>query len=111
MRRSNFALRMPPVLMVQAKKAAESQGVALNQLINMAVAQVVSTLDAAEYFRARAKQGDPQKALSILERVGVGHPPIPGDELPASRDRHRKRRSKRKPSKEKKNRSRRKISA
>jgi HicB-like protein involved in pilus formation len=33
MRRSNFALRVPPTLLAEARKAAESEGVALNQLI------------------------------------------------------------------------------
>jgi hypothetical protein len=31
MRRSNFALRVPPTLLAEARKAAESEGVALNQ--------------------------------------------------------------------------------
>jgi predicted HicB family RNase H-like nuclease len=36
MRRSNFALRVPPTLLAKARKAAESLGVALNQLITLA---------------------------------------------------------------------------
>lgn len=36
MRRSNFALRVPPTLLAEARKAAESEGVALNQLITLA---------------------------------------------------------------------------
>jgi len=37
MRRSNFALRLQPSLLEEARKAAELEGVALNQLINVAV--------------------------------------------------------------------------
>ena len=85
MRRSNFALRMPPALKERAEKAAEAQGVALNQLINMAVAQVVSTLDAAEYFRERGRRANRQETLRLLARAGVGNPPMPGDELPVVR--------------------------
>jgi Tfp pilus assembly protein PilV len=39
MRRSNFALRVPPTLLAEARKAAESEGVALNQLITLALAE------------------------------------------------------------------------
>jgi hypothetical protein len=38
MRRSNFALRLHPSLLGELRKAAELEGVALNQLINVAVA-------------------------------------------------------------------------
>ena len=34
MRKSNFALRLRPSLLQEARKLAESEGVALNQLIN-----------------------------------------------------------------------------
>jgi predicted HicB family RNase H-like nuclease len=37
MRRSNFALRVPPTLLAEARKAAESEGVSLNQLITLAL--------------------------------------------------------------------------
>ncbi len=42
MRRSNFALRLQPSLLEELRKAAESEGVALNQLINVAVGEKVS---------------------------------------------------------------------
>lgn len=83
MRQSNFALRLQPSLMEEARRVAEDEGVALNQLINVAVAEKVSELRTVRYFRERAKRGNPQEALRILERAGVGNPPIPGDELPA----------------------------
>ena len=35
MRKSNFALRLRPSLLQEARKLAESEGVALNQLINL----------------------------------------------------------------------------
>jgi predicted HicB family RNase H-like nuclease len=38
-RRSNSALRLQPSLMEEAPKAAEPEGAALNQLINVAVAE------------------------------------------------------------------------
>ena len=42
MEKSNFALRLPPSLMEEAKKVAHAEGIAVNQLINVAVAEKVS---------------------------------------------------------------------
>jgi hypothetical protein len=79
MRRSNFALRLQPSLMEEARKAAESEGVALNQLINVAVAEKVSTLRTEEYFAERARRADRSETLRILERAGKGNPPREDD--------------------------------
>jgi hypothetical protein len=83
MRRSNFALRLQPSLMEEARKAAEAEGVALNQLINVALAEKLSALRTQEYFQERARRADRFETLRILERAGKGNPPIKGDELPA----------------------------
>jgi hypothetical protein len=61
MRRGNFALRVPPTLLAEARKAAESEVVALNQLITLALAEKVS-------------------ATRTLARVGKGNPPVEGDD-------------------------------
>ena len=82
MRRSNFALRVPPTLLAEARKAAESEGVALNQLITLALAEKVSAMRTQEYFEERARRANPAKVSRILARVGKGNPPIEGDELP-----------------------------
>lgn len=82
MRRSNFALRVPPTLLAEARKAADSEGVALNQLINIALAEKISGMRTQEYFEERARRADPGKVTRILARIGKGNPPIEGDELP-----------------------------
>ncbi|WP_218578716.1 hypothetical protein [Vineibacter terrae] len=82
MRRSNFALRLQPGLLDEARRAAVEEGVALNQLINVAVAEKVAALRTAAFFRERASRGSTAKALKILARAGVDNPPMPGDELP-----------------------------
>ena len=56
MRKSNFALRLQPSLMAEARKLAEAEGVAVNQLINVAVAEKLSALRTEEYFAERAKR-------------------------------------------------------
>lgn len=84
MRRSNFALRLQPSLLEQARKAAESEGVALNQLINVAVAEKISALRTQEYFAERARRANRKETLRILDQAGKGNPAVAGDELPAA---------------------------
>jgi hypothetical protein len=81
MKKSNFALRLQPSLMEEARRVATAEGVAVNQLINVAVAEKLSALRTEEYFAERAAKGDVTKALKILKRAGVGNPPVRGDEL------------------------------
>jgi hypothetical protein len=84
MRRSNFALRLQPSLLDELRKAAEAEGVAVNQLINVAVAERVSALRTETYFRERARRADRVETLRILARAGKGNPPMKGDELPTN---------------------------
>jgi hypothetical protein len=89
MRKSNFALRLQPSLLHEARKLAEAEGVALNQLINVAVAEKVSALRTEAYIAERAGRADAAKALAVLRRAGVGRPPMKGDELPEPKRRRR----------------------
>lgn len=84
MNKSNFALRLQPSLMEEAKKVAKAEGIAVNQLINVAIAEKLSVLRAEEYFAERAARGNVTKALRILKRAGAGNAPVQGDELPVS---------------------------
>ena len=81
MRKSNFAPRLQPSLLDEARKLAEAEGVALNQLINVAVAEKLSALRTESYFQARAARADIATALEIFRRAGNGKSPMEGDEL------------------------------
>jgi hypothetical protein len=83
MRKSNFALRLQPSLLDEARKLAEQEGVALNQLINVAVAEKLSALRTESYIAERAARADIPGALRILKRAGRGRAPVKGDALPA----------------------------
>ncbi len=91
MRRNNFALRLQPSLMEEARKVAESEGVALNQLINVALAEKLSALRTAEYFQERIRRADRVETLRILDRSGKGKPPMEGDEIPVDLAAHGRR--------------------
>jgi hypothetical protein len=81
MRKSNVALRLQGSLLEEARRVAEAEGVALNQFINVAVAEKLSALRTADYFRERGERGDVTRAKRLLRRAGRGKPPVPGDEL------------------------------
>jgi len=89
MRKSNFALRLQPSLLDEARKLAAAEGVALNQLINVAVAEKVSALRTESYIAERAARADVAKALQVLKRAGVGRPPTKGDLLPKAKRKRR----------------------
>ena len=82
MRTSNFALRLQPTLLEAARDLAEPEGVALNQLINVAVAQMIAAHSASNYIAIRARRANLPRALEVLRTAGAGKPPMPGDELP-----------------------------
>jgi hypothetical protein len=79
-------------LLDRARKLAESEGVALNQLIKVAVAEKISALCTEEYFAARARRANPGKIAHILKRLGKGNAPVQGDELPPELEAKRKKR-------------------
>jgi hypothetical protein len=91
MRKSNFALRLQPSLLDEARKLAAAEGIALNQLINVAVAEKLSALRTESYFAERAARADIPKAIAVLKRAGGGNPPEEGDALAAFTARKRKR--------------------
>jgi hypothetical protein len=81
MRKSNVALRLQESLLDEARRVAETEGVALNQFINVAVAEKLSALRTDDYFRERALKGDVAEAKRLLKRAGRGNPPVRGDEF------------------------------
>ena len=89
MRKSNFALRLQPSLLEELRTIAASEGVALNQLINVAIAEKLSALRTEDYFRERARHADRSETMRILKKAGSGNPVISGDELPAKAERIR----------------------
>ena len=81
MTKSNVALRLQTSLFEEAKRLAAEEGVALNQFINVAVAEKLSALRTEDYFRERAEAGDIARAKRILKRAGRGNPPVAGDAI------------------------------
>lgn len=83
-----IVLRLSPHLLDEARRVAEAEGIALNQFIGASIAEKISALRTAEFFRERAARADiPRaldilpRALDILARAGRNDPPVPGDEI------------------------------
>lgn len=76
MRRSNVALRLQTSLLEEAKRVGASEGVALNQLINVAVAEKISLRPRITFARDPPR-ADIDQAKRILKRAGRGKPPVP----------------------------------
>jgi hypothetical protein len=80
MRRSTVALRLQTSLLEEARRVSETEGVALNQFINVAVAEKLSALRTDDYFRERAGRANIAQAKRLLSRAGRGNAPVTGDE-------------------------------
>jgi hypothetical protein len=79
MRKSNVALRLHVSILEEARRISAAEGVALNQFINVAVAEKISALRTEDYFRERAGRADIAGAKRILKRAGKSKSPIAGD--------------------------------
>jgi hypothetical protein len=78
---SQHALELPVSLFELAKKCAKEDKVSLNQFFVVAIAEKVSALKTAEYFRDRDNQEGIDHYYAILDKV-PDRPLMPGDELP-----------------------------
>ena len=72
MQTNNFALRLPHSMLDALRQAAADDGVAINQYINVAVAEKLACRrTAAQFLQARAQGGSAQRALEILAKSGT----------------------------------------
>ena len=76
---SSLNLRLPDYLHNHIRELAKREGVSINQLITLAVAEKVSALDAATYLRGRAGRADENAYREVLAAV----PDVPADEQDA----------------------------
>ncbi len=71
MQTKNFALRLPHSMLEALRQAAADDGVAINQYINVAVAEKLACRRTAQQFlQARAQGGSAEHALDILAKSG-----------------------------------------
>ncbi len=66
---STISLRLPESLHDQLRQLAEAEGVSMNQLITLSVAEKVSALRTEEYLARRGKRGSRAKFLRAMRKV------------------------------------------
>lgn len=66
---SALSVRLPDSLHKQLKQLAEQEGVSVNQLITLAVAEKVTALKTEDYLRERAKHADRAAFLGVLDKA------------------------------------------
>lgn len=66
---ATLSLRMPNSLHNYLKKLADREGTSINQLINTAVAEKMSSLMTLEYLEQRASKGSREQLRAILDEV------------------------------------------
>ena len=81
MAQTNYALRLQASLMGEVRKIVAEEGTTINQFINVAVAEKLAALRTERYLQERAARADVPVAIALLERMGRGKPPLPGDEI------------------------------
>jgi hypothetical protein len=76
-------IRLQRSLLSEVRKLAEEEGTSVSEFVNVAVAEKVGALRTARFFAERAARADVSGAIELLQRLGAGKPPRPGDELDA----------------------------
>ena len=58
MRKNGFSVRLQPSLLDELRKVASAEGVPLDQIVNVAVAEKLSALRVAKYFQERGERAN-----------------------------------------------------
>jgi len=66
---SALSLRLPKSLHEQLRELAKEEGISVNQLVMVAVAEKVASISTIEYLKKRAKSGSREKFLEILSKA------------------------------------------
>jgi len=66
---SALSLRLPKSLHEQLRELAQEDGISVNQFVVLAVAEKVASISTIEYLQKRAKRGNREKLLAILNNA------------------------------------------
>jgi len=78
---SAISLRLPDSLHKMARKLAREEGVSMNQLITLALAEKMSAIATETYLEERAQRGDRAKFLAAMAKVADVDPPDERDRI------------------------------
>ncbi|MFT4589186.1 MAG: hypothetical protein ACI8QF_003296 [Limisphaerales bacterium] len=80
---STLSLRLPDSLHKNLKRAADEDGISINQFVSLAVAEKLSALQTYDIIVERAKGASRESFLEAMALVPKGEV-VEGDELPAT---------------------------
>lgn len=66
---STISLRLPDSLHEKIRDLADQEGVSINQIITLSVAEKISALMTEEYLGKRAKRGSRRRYVRVLSKV------------------------------------------
>ena len=66
---SALSLRLPKTLHEQLKELAREEGISVNQFVMLAVAEKVAAISTIEYLEKRARRGNREKLLAVLDKA------------------------------------------
>ncbi len=66
---SNLNLRLPDHIHNHVRDLAKREGISINQLITLAVAEKISVLDAENYLKKRAKRANTKDFREVMAKV------------------------------------------
>jgi hypothetical protein len=66
---SALSLRLPKSLHEQLRELAQEEGISVNQLVVLAVAEKVAAISTIEYLEKRSKRGSRKRFLEILNKA------------------------------------------
>jgi len=78
---ATISLRIPESLHKITRDLAKEEGVSMNQLITLALAEKVSALATETYLEERARRGDKAKFLAAMAKVADEEPVAELDRL------------------------------
>src|SRR6267378_1946148 len=85
MRISSFSLRLQPSLMEEAREVARSEGVSLNQLFNVAVAEKLATVRTERGFQERIRRAGRWEPEQTPDRAGIRNPSMGNEKISIAR--------------------------
>lgn len=77
---STLSVRLPDSLHKKLKETAQKEGVSMNQIVNLSIAEKVSALLTEDYLKTQDKKEAHKNLKEILEKV-PDRPPEPYDKL------------------------------
>jgi HicB family len=85
MRIGSFSLRLQPSLMEEAREVARSEGVSLNQLFNVAVAEKLASVRTERGFQERTRRTGRWEPEQTPDRAGIRNPSMGDDKISIER--------------------------